>query len=61
MDRHLSRSEDVYRLYNKNWLKACVIQLIEVIERILKVNIIQLMHSVEVNIRICQPENSDVH
>ena len=24
-------------------------------------NIIQLMHSFEVNIRICQPENSDVH
>ena len=23
--------------------------------------IIQLMHSFEVNIRICQPENSDVH
>ena len=22
---------------------------------------IQLMHSFEVNIRICQPENSDVH
>ena len=22
---------------------------------------IQLMHSLEVNIRICQPENSDVH
>ena len=25
------------------------------------VYIIQLMHSFEVNIRICQPENSDVH
>ena len=24
-------------------------------------NIIQLMHSFEVDIRICQPENSDVH
>ena len=24
-------------------------------------NNIQLMHSFEVNIRICQPENSDVH
>ena len=24
-------------------------------------DIIQLMHSFEVNIRICQPENSDVH
>ena len=24
-------------------------------------NIIQLMHSFEVNIRICHPENSDVH
>ena len=24
-------------------------------------NIIQLMHSFEVNMRICQPENSDVH
>ena len=24
-------------------------------------SIIQLMHSFEVNIRICQPENSDVH
>ena len=24
-------------------------------------HIIQLMHSYEVNIRICQPENSDVH
>ena len=24
-------------------------------------NIIQLMHSFEVNTRICQPENSDVH
>ena len=23
--------------------------------------IIQLMHSLSVNIRICQPENSDVH
>ena len=23
--------------------------------------IIQLMHSFEVNIRLCQPENSDVH
>ena len=28
---------------------------------ILKGNSIQLMHSFEVNIRICQPENSDVH
>ena len=26
-----------------------------------KYYIIQLMHSFEVNIRICQPENSDVH
>ena len=26
-----------------------------------KVIIIQLMHSFEVDIRICQPENSDVH
>ena len=26
-----------------------------------EVNIIQLMHSFEVGIRICQPENSDVH
>ena len=25
------------------------------------VNIIQLMHSFEVNISFCQPENSDVH
>ena len=25
------------------------------------INIIQLMHSFEVNIRICHPENSDVH
>ena len=25
------------------------------------VNIIQLTHSFEVDIRICQPENSDVH
>ena len=25
------------------------------------VNIIQYMHSFEVNIRICQPKNSDVH
>ena len=24
-------------------------------------NIIQLMHSFEVNIKVCQPENSDVH
>ena len=24
-------------------------------------DIIQLMHSFEVNIRICQPENGDVH
>ena len=27
----------------------------------LNFDIIQLMHSFEVNIRICQPENSDVH
>ena len=26
-----------------------------------RVDNIQLMHSFEVNIRICQPENSDVH
>ena len=26
-----------------------------------KANIIQLMHSFKVDIRICQPENSDVH
>ena len=26
-----------------------------------EVNIIQLMHSFEVDITICQPENSDVH
>ena len=26
-----------------------------------RLDIIQLMHSFEVNIRICQPENSDVH
>ena len=51
----------IYRLYNKKWLRSCAIQLNEVVERILKVNIIQLMHSVEINIRICQPENSDVH
>ena len=25
------------------------------------ISIIQLMHSFEVDIRICQPENSDVH
>ena len=29
--------------------------------KLLDVNIIQLMHSFEVDIRICQPENSDVH
>ena len=28
---------------------------------LLSVDIIQLMHSFEVNIRICQPEYSDVH
>ena len=28
---------------------------------VVKDGIIQLMHSFEVNIRICQPENSDVH
>ena len=26
-----------------------------------QLNNIQLMHSFKVNIRICQPENSDVH
>ena len=30
------------------------------LNNLLYVNI-QLMHSFEVNIRICQPENSDVH
>ena len=31
------------------------------VESSLLLNIIQLMHSFEVDIRICQPENSDVH
>ena len=33
----------------------------DVVFIMLIINIIQLMHSFEVDIRICQPENSDVH
>ena len=43
-----------YRI--SNW-----VQLSLIIEYQTESNIIQLMHSFEVNIRICQPENSDVH
>ena len=31
------------------------------VRKFVTLSIIQLMHSFEVNIRICQPENSDVH
>ena len=36
-------------------------QIGTLVVEILYIFIIQLMHSFEVNIRICQPENSDVH
>ena len=49
--------DDIYILdkYRLLWYKSCALSSIFIC------NIIQLMHSFEVNIRICQPENSDVH
>ena len=38
-----------------------IICLADIIKVYIVLCIIQLMHSFEVNIRICQPENSDVY
>ena len=44
-------------LYLNVW--GCRIAVVGIILK--QMDIIQLMHSFEVDIRICQPENSDVH
>ena len=50
-------------LMNVLYFIVCPLVLVCVHSYVLatNINIIQLMHSFEVNIRICQPENSDVH